>query len=228
MTQRPAPQRPVPDPGENRVAPPRTDPLADPIDQASALNVANAPDRAAPAAGPGLRGGAVPRGRRQFGLAVLGVVRVRRRRDHRQHRRGPGPQARPGHRVRQADRPDRRQGPDRHRAGGPVDARPAELVDHHRDPGPRDRGHPAAVLGHPPRRHPGQPRRQGEDPAAVHCHRPLRAAAVGPPALSGRGDHGRRRGADAGDRADYVHRAIRLRRLGRARRRARVQTEPTA
>ncbi|MCW2604843.1 MAG: pgsA2 [Pseudonocardiales bacterium] len=42
MTQRPAPQRPMPDPGEKRVGPPRTDPLADPIDQAPTLNIANA------------------------------------------------------------------------------------------------------------------------------------------------------------------------------------------
>jgi CDP-diacylglycerol--glycerol-3-phosphate 3-phosphatidyltransferase len=42
MTQRPAPQRPMPEPDDRRVALPRTDPLADPVDQAPTLNVANA------------------------------------------------------------------------------------------------------------------------------------------------------------------------------------------
>lgn len=42
MTPRPAPRHPAPDPGEDRIAPPRTDPLADPVDQAPTLNIANA------------------------------------------------------------------------------------------------------------------------------------------------------------------------------------------
>ena len=51
------------------------------------------------------------------------------------------------------------------------------LVDHRRRARARDRRDPAAVLRHPARRDAGQPRRQGQDVAAGHRHRPARAAA---------------------------------------------------
>ena len=78
------------------------------------------------------------------------------------------------------------------------------------DPGPRDRRHPAALLGHPARRDPGQPRRQGQDAAAGRRDRPVPAAAAR--RLAAR----RRRGRDGGrGRGDRGHRR-RLRGAGRA------------
>ena len=84
-------------------------------------------------------------------------------------------------------------------------------------PGPRDRRDGAAVLGDPARGDAGQPWRQDQDAARGARDRPLRASAVRLAAHRGSSRHGR------GDRhgalitgADYVGRAVRLRRADRA------------
>ena len=62
----------------------------------------------------------------------------------------------------------------------------AAVVGHRRDPGPRGRRHPAALLGHPARRDRGQPRRQGQDRAPGARDRPVHPAA-GPAGWPARG-----------------------------------------
>ncbi|CAA9272301.1 MAG: CDP-diacylglycerol--glycerol-3-phosphate 3-phosphatidyltransferase, partial [uncultured Corynebacteriales bacterium] len=157
-------------------------------------------DPAAAAAGAGLRLGAVAGGRDEHRLAGDRVRGVRGRLDHRPAGRRPGPPPRPRHRGRQAGRPDRRQGADRHRPGRAVRAGPAAVVGDDRDPGPRGRDHAAAVLGDPARGDPGQPRREVQDVPADHRDRALPAAAAGHAGHGGGLGDGGRGGADRGDR----------------------------
>ena len=84
---------------------------------------------------------------------------------------------RPRHRLRQDRRPDRRQAPDRLRAGHALAAAGTALVGHHPDPGPGMGHHRAALLRHPLRRDPGLARRKAQDRGPDRGHLPLHPSA---------------------------------------------------
>src|SRR5579859_8013275 len=126
-------------------------------------------------------------------LAAGRARRILRRLTDRPARRAAGPPPGAGHRLRQDRRPSGRQSPDRSRPDLPVRARRAALVGHRGDHVPRDRRDRAPVLGYPPWRDRGQPRRQAEDPSPGHRDLLVRAAA-GAESAGGRARAGHGRG----------------------------------
>ncbi|CAA9269381.1 MAG: CDP-diacylglycerol--glycerol-3-phosphate 3-phosphatidyltransferase, partial [uncultured Blastococcus sp.] len=138
--------------------------------------------------------------RRRGRRPVLGDAGLRPRHHHRPLRRDDRPPHRSGDRVRQAGRPHRRQGAHGHRAGRALDPRAAAVVGHRGDPDPRDRRDRAAVLGHPARRHRGEPRRKAEDRPPGAGDRALHPAVERAPGQRPLVGHGRRPAADRAHR----------------------------
>src|SRR5918995_5110257 len=174
-------------------------------------------DRVPHRAGAGLRLDAAGPSRR------AGLAAAYRRRLHpghldRQPGRLPGPSAQPGDEVRQAGRPDRRQGPHRDGLDLPVGHRRTLVVGHRGDPGAGVGHHRPALRDAALRGDGRRPGRQDQDVRAGDCDHPVPAAArrlggvvAGPRRGGNLGRGGRdacRRAAHRGHRAGLSARGV--------------------